>query len=65
MSHHDMLADKTIHLSMTEIKELNFRLEAAVQELSEQKEQAEDVSEQTILREKIEFVEQIIHKLNH
>lgn len=65
MSHHDMLADKTIHLSMTEIKELNFRLDAAVQELNEQKEQTEDVSEKTILREKVEFLDQIIHKLNH
>ncbi len=60
-----MHADKTVHLSMTEIKELNFRLEAAIQELNEQKDQAEDVSEQTILREKVEFIEQIIHKLNH
>lgn len=60
-----MLADKAIHLSMTEIKELNFRLDAAIQELNEQKEQTEKVSERTILREKIEFLEQIIHKFNH
>ncbi len=60
-----MLADKTIHLSMTEIKELNFRLDAAIQKISEQKERTEDVSEQTILREKVEFLEHIIHKLNH
>ena len=60
-----MHADKTVHLSMTEIKELNFRLEAAKQELSQQKEQSEKTSEKTMLREKVEFLEQIIHKLNH
>ena len=65
MSHHDMHADKTIHLSMTEIKELNFRLEAAVEEINQQEEQTESTSEKSMLREKIEFLEQIINKLNH
>lgn len=60
-----MQSDKTIHLSMTEIKELNFRLDAARQALHEQKERSEDVSEQTMLREKAEFLDQIIEKLNH
>ena len=60
-----MLADKTIHLSMTEIKELNFRLDAAIQELNEQQDRSDDVSEQTMLREKVEFLEQIVNKLNH
>jgi hypothetical protein len=65
MSHHDMHADKTIHLNMTEIKELNFRLEAAVQEISQQEERTESMSEKSMLREKVEFLEQIINKLNH
>lgn len=60
-----MHADKTIHLSMTEIKELNFRLEAAVEEINRQEEQTESTSEKSMLREKVEFLEQIINKLNH
>ena len=65
MSHHDMHADKTIHLSMTEIKELNFRLQAAVQEINQQEEQTESASEKSMLREKAEFLEHIIDKINH
>ncbi len=60
-----MHADKTVHLSMTEIKELNFRLEAAMQEINQQEEQTESTSEKSMLREKVEFLEQIVHKLNH
>ncbi len=60
-----MHADKTIHLSMTEIKELNFRLEAAMQEINQREERTESTSEKSMLREKVEFLEQIINKLNH
>ena len=60
-----MHADKTVHLSMTEIKELNFRLEAAMQEINQREERTESTSEKSMLREKVEFLEQIINKLNH
>lgn len=64
MSHHEMIAQKTIQLTMTEIKELNFQLDQSVQEIHEQMEQKQEASEKTLLREKAEFLEKIIAKLN-
>ncbi len=64
MSHHEMIAQKTIQLTMTEIKELNFQLDQSVQELRQQLEHTQEISEQNMLREKAEFLEQIIAKLN-
>ena len=64
MSHHEMIAQKTIQLTMTEIKELNFQLDHSVQEIHEQMEQIQEASEKNLLREKAEFLEQIIAKLN-
>jgi hypothetical protein len=64
MSHHDMHSLKTVQLSMTEMKELNFHLDAARQNLEEQEAQAEDASKKSIYREKAEFLTQIMDKIN-
>ena len=58
-----MDAQKTIHLTMAEIKELNFRLEASAQETRRQIGEA-DESQKSLLREKAEFLEQIMAKIN-
>ncbi len=55
---------KTVQLSMTEMKELTFHLEAAKQKLEEQEAQSEDASEEAICREKAEFLTQIMEKIN-
>ena len=64
MSHQEMDAQKAIHLTMEEVKELNFRLEHSVQETRQQVEETTEASEKTMLREKAEFLERIIAKLN-
>ena len=63
MSHHEMSAQKTVHLSMAEIKEIDFHLEKSVQDIRHQIEQAE-VSQKPLLREKADFLEQIMAKIN-
>ena len=55
---------KEVHLTMADIKELNFCLQQHIQNNHQRMEAAEGVSQQTMLREKTEFLEQIMHKLN-
>lgn len=64
MSHREMIAQKTVQLTMTEIKELNFQLDQSMQRIRQQLEQAREASEESVLREKAEFIEQIVNKLN-
>ena len=64
MSHHEMDASKEVHLTMADIKELSFCLQQHIEQNRQQMEATDEVSEKTMLREKAEFLEQIITKLN-
>ena len=55
---------KEVRLTMADIKELNACLQQRIQENHQQVEAADDVSQQSLLREKGEFLEQIMSKLN-
>lgn len=64
MNHQEMNPIKEVHLTMADIKELNFCLQQHIQNNRQQMEETEEVSQQTMIREKTEFLEQIMHKLN-
>ena len=64
MSHHEMDASKEVHLTMADIKELSFCLQQHIDNNRQQMEETEEVSQKTMLREKAEFLEQIVQKLN-
>ena len=64
MSHQEMSPVKEVHLTIADIKELNFCLQQHVQTNRQQMEETKEVSHQTMLREKVAFLEQIMSKLN-
>ena len=64
MSHHEMHPVKEVRLTMADIKELNFCLQQCIQDNLQQVEAAEETSQQTLLREKADFLEQLMNKLN-
>lgn len=59
-----MTAQKTIQLTMAEIKELNFQLEKSLQEIQQQIDALGSESEKVVVQEKQAFLERIMAKIN-
>ena len=64
MSHQEMSPLKEVHLTMADIKELSFCLQQHIQSNQQQMEETDEVSQQTMIREKTAFLEQLMRKLN-
>lgn len=61
-----MDAKKTITLTMDEIKELTFQLEGALQQLQLQQQNDHNLQDGSmLLKEKIDFLREIILKINN